>query len=176
MKLSPEEGKSLIQLNLNQKDAVVIDESDGEDDDTEVIKSNIYSLLCKVSMSAIQTPVRGKNCKHIQCFDLRNYLLSNSTVSGSRWRCVVCEDFVPMQDLMIDGFMSKILNDFGQDVNASRDKVEICMDGTYKLLDANRLRYQQKRSSSSNDDSSAKRAKTEEKATEIIDILDDDDD
>lgn len=81
-----------------------------------------------------------------------------------------------MQDLMIDGFMSKILNDFGQDVNASRDKVEICMDGTYKLLDANRLRYQQKRSSSSNDDSSAKRAKTEEKATEIIDILDDDDD
>ncbi len=177
IKLSYEEGRALVQHNLDQKDAVVLDDSDGEDNDTSVEKSNIYSLLCKVSMSAIQTPVRGKHCKHIQCFDLKNYLLQNATVSGGRWRCVICEDFVPVQDLMIDGFMAKILEEHGQDVTSARDKIEIHRDGSYKLLNENRLRYQLKRSSSalSADQPAAKRAKKESEPA-VIDILDDDDD
>jgi hypothetical protein len=177
MKLSYEEGRALVQQNLDQKDAVVLDDSDGDDNDTTIEKSNIYSLLCGVSMSSIQTPVRGKSCKHIQCFDLRNFLLSNITVSGGRWRCVICEDFVPVQDLMIDGFIAKILEEHGKDVSTSRDKVEIHRDGTYKLLKENRLRFQQKRPCSGELPDS-KRAKSENQSTEaeVIDILDDDDD
>ena len=178
MKLSFEEGRALLQQNLDQKDAVVLDDSDGDDDASSVDESNIYSLLCGVSMAAIQTPVRGKNCKHIQCFDLRNYLHSNVNVSGGRWRCVVCEDFVSVQDLMIDGFMAKILEDHGKDVSTSRDKIKVYRDGTYELLSHNRLRFQKKRPASGGEQSNAKRSKVEQQqaATEVIDILDDDED
>lgn len=176
-KLSFEEGCALMKQNLGEKDAVVIDDSDGEND-TAIDPSSIYltcSLLCGVSMSAIKVPVRGKRCKHMQCFDLANYLHSNSTVSGGRWRCLVCEDFVPVQDLMIDGFIAKILEDHGSDVNSSRDKVEIYRDGTWKFLSENRLKYSTKRSSTG-DLPDSKRSKTESNVqaqAEVIDILDD---
>ena len=184
-KLSFEEGRALVQQNLDQKDAVVLDDSDDEDDDkgtTDTLDaSNVYltcSLLCGVSMSAIQTPVRGKNCKHMQCFDLKNYLLNNSVVSGGRWRCVVCEDFVPVQDLVIDGFVSKILDVHGKDVNTSRDKVTVYRNGTWKFLNENKLRYQKKRQASNSDLPGSKRSKPEKSAPSeavVIDILDDDD-
>lgn len=173
-KLSFEEGCALMKQNLGEKDAVVIDDSDGEND-TAIDPTSIYltcSLLCGVSMSAIKVPVRGKRCKHMQCFDLANYLHSNSMVSGGRWRCLVCEDFVPVQDLMIDGFIAKILEDHGNDVNSSRDKVEIYRDGTWKFLSENRLKYSTKRSST-NDLPDSKRSKTESNGpaqAEVIDI------
>ena len=47
------------------------------------------SLLCSVSRTVIETPVRGRHCKHIQCFDLKNFLHSNSNLNGGRWRCLV---------------------------------------------------------------------------------------
>jgi hypothetical protein len=177
-KLTFEEGRALIQKNFDEKNAVVLDDSDGENE-TAIDKSNIFltlSLLCGASMSAIQVPVRGKKCKHIQCFDLKNYLLSNSHVSGGRWRCLVCEDFVPVRDLMIDGFIEKILEEHGQDVSTSRDKVEIYRDGTWKFLPENKLRYQRKRASVPSDQPDSKRNKTDKSGptvTEIIDIIDD---
>jgi len=181
-KLTFEEGRALVQQNLDKKDAVVLDDSDDDEgkNDASVNPQNIYltcSLVCAVSMSAIRTPVRGKNCKHMQCFDLQNYLQSNATVSGGRWRCVVCEDFVPVEDLMVDGFIAKILERHGKDVSTSRDKVEIYKDGTYKLLHENKLRYQKKRPLSSDaSDNSSKRSKLESKSAalsnEIIDISD----
>jgi len=176
-KLSFEEGRALVQQSLDEKNAVVLDDSDGEDE-TEIDKSNIFltvSLLCGASMSAIQVPVRGKKCKHTQCFDLKNYLLSNSHVSGGRWRCLVCEDFVPVRDLMIDGFIGKILEDHGQDVSSSRDKVEIHRNGTWKFLQENKLRYHKKRPCPS-DQLDGKRHKSDKgrpPVTEIIDIIDD---
>jgi len=175
-KLSIEEGRSLVKHNLDGKDAVVIDDSDGEDDtglDSDIHLT--YSLLCGASMSAIKTPVRGKKCKHMQCFDLANYLHSNNHVSGGRWRCLVCEDFVPVQDLMIDGFVAKILEEHGDRVSSSRDKVEIYRNGTWKFLSENRLKYQKKRSNtSSSEQPDGKRAKLQNSGpAEVIDILDD---
>ncbi len=48
-----------------------------------------FSLLCSITKTAMQTPVRGRNCGHLQCFDLRNFLHANKSVSGGRWRCAV---------------------------------------------------------------------------------------
>jgi hypothetical protein len=176
-KLTFEEGRALIQKNFDEKNAVVLDDSDGENE-TEMDKSSIHltlSLLCGASMSAIQVPVRGKKCKHIKCFDLKNYLLSNSHVSGGRWRCLVCEDFVPVRELMIDGFIEKILEEHGKDVSTSRDKVEIYRNGTWKFLPENKLRYQRKRPCPSDqpDSKRHKNDKSEPTVTEIIDIIDD---
>ena len=175
-KLSYEEGCALMKQNLGEKDAVVIDDSDGEND-TAIDPTSIYltcSLLCGVSMSAIKVPVRGKRCKHMQCFDLANYLHSNSMVSGGRWRCLVCEDFVPVKDLMIDDFIAKIIEKHGKEVNSSRDKVEIYRDGTWKFLSENRLKYSTKRSSTS-DLPDSKRSKSESNISAQAEVIDIDD-
>mmetsp|Transcript_27266 Transcript_27266/g.41780 ORF Transcript_27266/g.41780 Transcript_27266/m.41780 type:complete len:1025 (+) Transcript_27266:71-3145(+) len=194
-KLTPEEGLALLQKNLDDKDTVVLDDSDGEDDDndgkdkdttTNSDADSVYltcSLVCSVSLRPIQIPVRGKNCKHMQCFDLSNYLATNSVINGNRWRCMVCEDFLPVQDLMVDGFISKILDKHRHEVSSARDKVEIYRDGSWKLLNENRLRYgSKKRPSVSSSDlaGDSKRAKTNGGNSKnaapavVIDILDDD--
>ena len=144
-------------MNLDEKDTVVLDDSDGEDDDndgkdkettTNSDADSVYltcSLVCSVSLRPIQIPARGKNCKHMQGFDLSNYLATNSVINGNRWRCMVCEDFLPVQDLMVDGFISKILDKHRNEVSSARDKVEIYRDGSWKLLNENRFQYRSKK-------------------------------
>jgi hypothetical protein len=65
----------------------------GQENERDPGNSLIFSLLCSISKTAIQTPVRGRNCSHLQCFDLRNYLHANKSVSGGRWRCAVSSKF-----------------------------------------------------------------------------------
>ena len=152
-KLSYDKGLAIALAYVN-KDAVVLDETDDENDDNNdkpaVTASNAtltLSLLCGMSMTPMITPVRGKNCKHMQCFDLRNYLQTNATVSGTRWRCGVCEDFVAPKDLIIDGLVLKMLEKYSDQVSGSRDKIQFSSDGTWKLMDENRLRYSTKKRS-----------------------------
>jgi hypothetical protein len=76
---------------------VSIIDSDDEEDNAGVDegknpcggKNLTFSLLCPISMTAMQTPVRARQCKHMQCFDLRNFLHANKNVAGGRWRCGV---------------------------------------------------------------------------------------
>lgn len=64
-------------------------------------KSLTFSLLCSITKTAIQTPVRGRNCGHLQCFDLRNFLHANASVSGGRWRCAVSMREFLVCDLLV---------------------------------------------------------------------------
>jgi len=108
-------------------------------------KSLTFSLLCNISKTAMQTPVRGRNCKHMQCFDLKNYLIANENLTGGRWRCGVCESFVNVRDLVHCGLFKAMLDDLGGQVSGARDRVSYRSDGTWKLKDENRLRYRNKR-------------------------------
>ena len=125
------------------KETLVLDSDDEDDDDDAVngnknnaIESVTISLICPVMMKVIQTPVRGKRCKHLNCFDLKTYLHSNANVSGGRWRCFVCEDFVPVDELVYDGFLAQVLETFSKDINTTtRSKVQLMNDGSWNLLD-----------------------------------------
>lgn len=151
--------KSIDKLTYNQGhvhamkyanvDTVVLD-SDSDDDNgksdmTEKITLS-FSLLCPISMAVIKTPVRGKSCKHLQCFDLMNYLKYNSSVCGGRWRCGVCENFVAAEELIFDGMMAEMLNTYGHLVDGSRDKIQFSSDGEWTLMNENRIRHRKKRS------------------------------
>jgi hypothetical protein len=50
----------------------------GPDDIVEMKKK--LSLYDPLVLTRIQTPGRPKTCKHVQCFDLKNYLLMNERV------------------------------------------------------------------------------------------------
>ena len=47
------------------------------------------SLKCPITQQAIRLPARGRDCKHIQCFDLENFLIMNSRKAS--WSCPVCK-------------------------------------------------------------------------------------
>ena len=139
-----------IALDHARGNMVVLD-SDDENADAENADGGHHdtvltlSLICPITMAAMMTPVRGKSCRHIQCFDLKNWLHSNVNVSGNRWRCGVCEEFVSMKSLVWDGMFDRFLATHREEVSAARDKVQLKPDGTWTLMEENKLRHRGKK-------------------------------
>jgi hypothetical protein len=167
--------KEALDLTLKELDKGLINlDSDNEDCDTDITIT--ISLLCPMSMKEIQVPVRGKNCKHLQCFDLFNYLKTNSVISGSRWRCGLCEDFIPIKDLIVDGLVVSMLEKCKGNISIARDKVMVSKDGKWRLLDENRLRNAKRKKNSNEEQKDKKRVKTDTdqyKPEEIVIDIDD---
>jgi len=86
-----------------------------EDFQTEVADRS--RLVCPITLERIKTPARGKKCRHLQCFDLEAYLVSNQRIAAfnKRWRCPVCDlNVKPPNDLIIDAYHLKILAETGE--------------------------------------------------------------
>lgn len=69
-------------------------------------------LICPITLSRLETPVRGHRCRHLQCFDLKAYLISNLRMAAfnQRWRCPVCDiTLKPPKDLFVDVFLLRVL-------------------------------------------------------------------
>ncbi|OMP06119.1 Zinc finger, MIZ-type [Corchorus olitorius] len=64
---------------------------DSEDSDIIEGPSRI-SLKCPISRTRIKIPVKGKACKHLQCFDFNNYVDINTRRPS--WRCPHCNQHV----------------------------------------------------------------------------------
>ncbi|KAL7535627.1 hypothetical protein ACHAWF_007438 [Thalassiosira exigua] len=150
--------------------------SDDEGDSFGGDCSLTFSLLCPISKMAIGTPVRGAQCKHMQCFDLKSFLHSNKHVSGGRWRCGVCEDFLSTEDLVRCGLFDAMLRDHRHEVSGARDKVSFQPDGTWELREENKLRYSGKSRGTGGAGGGDKKAKQDEgdssrNQPEVIDLL-----
>ncbi|CAE8587317.1 unnamed protein product, partial [Polarella glacialis] len=82
-------------------------------------------LICPITLARIETPVRGHKCRHLQCFDLKAYLVSNQrmAVMNKRWACPVCSLILkPPADLFIDMHMMQIM------VQTEDDDEEVTFD------------------------------------------------
>lgn len=148
------------------KNQTVILESD-EDDEQEVRKL-IFSLTCFNSGKLIQTPVRGRTCKHwqvcncnvvhcqtvrvqfsstnielllLQCFDLKVFLIRSESATGSRWRCPVCSTFLSWKNLQFCGLYADLLQEFKDTASSQRNCIEFRSDGTYTLLQEKKARF-----------------------------------
>ena len=141
-------------LSYVNKEMVVLDDDDDKDGDINKIRkiensSITFSLFCPLSRTLMKTPVRGVTCKHWQCFDLQNFLQSNEAVSGQRWRCVLCENFVSPEQLEECGLHLTLLDQYRMQATLHRDRVQFRSDSTWDLMDESKKRYQssgQKRS------------------------------
>ncbi|KAL7543641.1 hypothetical protein ACHAWF_007435 [Thalassiosira exigua] len=97
-KISLRSGRKIAKDYMAGQMVSIVDSDDSDDDadadrgkSTDDEKSLTFSLVCPISKTAMRTPVRGRDCKHLQCFDLRNFLHSNKNHVGGRWRCGVSE-------------------------------------------------------------------------------------
>lgn len=74
-----------------------------------------------------------------------------------------------VRDLVHCGLFQAMLDDLGSLVSGARDRVSLRSDGTWKLMDENRLRYSSKRKGDGGGRSSS--AAKEEVTAEVIDLL-----
>ncbi|KAF3585897.1 hypothetical protein F2Q69_00026123 [Brassica cretica] len=75
------------------------------------------SLSCPISRKRIILPVKGHGCKHLQCFDYRNYIKLNTRIPS--WCCPLCYQY--------------ILEEVGSNVT----DVAISPDGSWKVVTEN---------------------------------------
>lgn len=140
--ISLKESQEMAKKYLaNQTVSIDDSDSDGGNGSSSGTSSLTFSLLCPMSKVAIDTPVRGRNCKHLQCFDFKSFLHSNNHISAGRWRCGVCEEFIPVDNLVRCGLFDEMLKEVKDKVSDVRDKVSYRSDHTFVLKPENRLKY-----------------------------------
>lgn len=82
----------------------------------------------------------------------------------------MCERFLKFKDLQVCGLTSDLAKEFKDVATSQRDRVELCSDETYRLLQETRKRYGSKRQASeAARNGGTKKAKIPENA-EIIEL------
>jgi hypothetical protein len=99
-------------------------------------EGEICALKAKLSMhdpillSRITLPGRASTCTHIQCFDVRTYLLMNERIRT--WLCPICNQRAEFKDLLIDSYFDNILSQLPEDDDIS--EVEIQPSGEWHII------------------------------------------
>jgi len=79
---------------------------------------------------------RGSKCKHLQCFDLINFLKFYQNPTEKYWQCFWCKNIVPWKDIMVDQFLYTVLKELKEKHKPEIDEIDnICFDeqGNWKL-------------------------------------------
>ncbi|XP_019421531.1 PREDICTED: E4 SUMO-protein ligase PIAL2 isoform X2 [Lupinus angustifolius] len=97
--------------------------------DSDIIEGHSQiSLNCPISFTRIKTPVKGRSCKHFQCFDFDNFI--NISSRKPSWRCPHCNQSVNYADIRLDRNMVDVLKDVGDSVH----EVIVHADGSWKAV------------------------------------------
>ena len=95
----------------------------------KVDKINI-SMLDTLDLNLIETPARGANCDHLQCFSLENYLKMMEVSFPRKFQCPICKS--RSYNLYIDSFFLKILKE-AQASGKTFSEITFRKDGSYSL-------------------------------------------
>lgn len=112
--IEPDETRRMVREKLSIADSDFLIE-------TTTLK---VALLCPLMKCRIHFPARGRQCKHVQCFDLESYLLMNEKKPG--WLCPVCDGPAPYESLIIDGLFKSIL-----EKEKTTEEIEFTPDGEW---------------------------------------------
>lgn len=93
----------------SSKEATGANDDDDDDDDVTAAATNLQ-LACPIGLCPIEIPVRGRQCAHLQCFDLKTFLALSEKNSVSRFRCGVCALRVRVPDLVVDPYFADIID------------------------------------------------------------------
>jgi hypothetical protein len=88
-----------------------------------------FPLKCPYSLQLINCPVRGKNCRHPNCFDLKHFI-EFQEYENNTWKCPICKKSA--NEPYVDAFIIKILKSL--DKTRELDRVEVSKDGKYEVF------------------------------------------
>ena len=118
-KVSIQEAKLFVTKKLNLGDSEI---------GTQCVK---LSVKCPFTMTLMETPVRGVNCDHIQCFNLDPFIRLQRSSRVNRWKCPICKGFA--FNLVVDEFFETII----EEARKVEDPhgVELYNDASYRIID-----------------------------------------
>lgn len=87
------------------------------DDNDIIVSTNTVTIdvQCPFSFKLIGTPVRGRACRHLECFDFDNYMGSRHREQPAlpprddAYKCPHCGDRARPEHLIVDGFLHDVL-------------------------------------------------------------------
>jgi hypothetical protein len=91
--------------------------------------------VCPVSLCPIEDSAIGRNCHHIQVFDLQSYIAVNQRMRSldKRWSCPICSLPIRPDDLVLDPFAQSIMDSLkGEEENV--EAVVLKDDGSWTKI------------------------------------------
>ncbi|XP_016658589.1 E3 SUMO-protein ligase PIAS1-like [Acyrthosiphon pisum] len=93
------------------------------------VDSITVTLKDPVSTQRMKVPARGKECKHLQCFDAKKFLQMNE--QKQTWECPICKEQVKYENIEIDEFFYRILQ--SSKLNEESENIILLNDGTWTV-------------------------------------------
>ena len=121
----------------------------------------VFQITCPISMTPLTVPVRGARCKHMQCMDLSHFLHTNSFPSGRRWKCVICDELISPDSIVLCGLFKKMVSKHADEARNGRDKIEFCANGSWILKPEEKKRPRKSVAMKSESDVSSSKRKRE---------------
>ncbi|KFD72308.1 hypothetical protein M514_11501 [Trichuris suis] len=126
------------------------DDGRANDDDIKLCSAET-SLSCPITFTRMNIPCRSVKCRHLDCFDARNLLLSNK--EQIEWLCPLCRSRLNFDDLRVDELLTNILKNTVAEIL----KAEVLPDGSWipigDSVDEQRKRRSIKSENASGEDS-----------------------
>ena len=110
------------------------------DDDIAITSSNLTIKLFDPYTNAkiFDTPVRGRDCMHKDCFDLETFLAQckrqhpDFPTVVDCWRCPLCRGDVRPQKLVVDGFLVEVREQLAEQNKLDTRAIVVEADGRWK--------------------------------------------
>lgn len=131
------------KLSVNElADKIIKNNAIGKSESVKLIKDKFLGsrevkisevkadLDCKLSLSTMVHPARGKNCTHLNCFSLKLFLKSMQSNTGRNWNCPLCKK--PCYKLVVDSYLENIIADTKK-IDPTRREVFFRKDGSVCL-------------------------------------------
>ena len=118
---------SCFQLSIDEGKAFVSTHSTPHSEVTTSLCRT--SLKCPLTRFLPDLPVRGIFCQHIQCFDLKPFLIVQERMKTNRWRCPLCGNRV--LEMVVDKYMQAVIEEAAEE---GADAAEFYSDGRYGLI------------------------------------------
>ncbi|KAM0668424.1 hypothetical protein ACQRIU_001986 [Beauveria bassiana] len=136
------------------------------------------SICDPISSKMCDTPVRGIDCKHFECFDLENWLQTRPLKPGALqtepclvdcWACPICGDDARPNQLRICDYFSDVVKQLREAGNSEMRTIVISENAEWQPLVE--ISYYQKQESPSG--GHLHQSQQAAKKVEVIEILDD---
>lgn len=86
-------------------------------DTLRCVEPPVLKLMDCTSLMRIETAARGKQCEHLQCFDLKSYLHTMRNIPPKHaWCCPVCDKPCPLHQIRLDAFAQSVIDESKENV------------------------------------------------------------
>jgi hypothetical protein len=99
----------LTTIIAESRSALTINPLEQDSNRDEELQVDHLAISCfdPFSRELIETPVRGRQCLHFNCFDLQTFLTFQSHSRDRNWRCPICG--LDARNLIVDKFQLRLI-------------------------------------------------------------------